>query len=208
MATPKLKADIREESGKTNSKKLRNEGLVPGVLYGHNKETREVQIKTNELQKVLSQYGYGTMVSLEIKDNIIPAIIKEVQNDIVTNNLLHIDLQQLSENEKVKLSVPIVLKGKRDVEDSSTIVQQQLMELEIQCLPKYIPNSITVDAIKVKSGDALTVGDLDIIKDENIEVLNETEEVIASLTSNTTMDEEVEESEENFYESDKSVLDI
>lgn len=206
MITKKLRAEMRMDTIDKNPKKLRSRGFIPGVLYGRNKDTRELQLKTKELQKLLAIQGYGAMVSLELDNEIIPAIIKEVQKGVIDSEILNIDFQQLSENEKIKISIPILLENKEKIEDAVTIIQQQLMELDIQCLPKYIPNNISLDVVSMQKGHALTVGDMDILKNENIEVLNDIVEVVASITS-TTKAVEAEEEDKPIYESEKSILD-
>ncbi|WP_026893623.1 50S ribosomal protein L25 [Clostridiisalibacter paucivorans] len=206
MAAPKLKANIREVNGTTNAKKLRNSGFTPAVLYSGGAETKNIELQTKVLNKVIQEHGNGAMVSIELGGSFLPAIIKEIQRDVVKEKLLHVDFQQLSENVKVKLTIPIVLENKEKVEDNTTIVQQQLMDIELQCLPKYIPSAIYVDANMLKKENSITIGNLDIFKDENIEVLNDEQEIIATLTY-ASMGES-EEEDESLYESDKSILDM
>lgn len=195
MPTPKVKAQLRENIGGNKVSKLRNQGFVPGVVYGHNKETREVKVEVSELRKLINRYGTGTMINIDLDGELVLALVKDVQKDMLKGHLLHVDFQQLSEDETVRLTVPITIEGKDKVEDNDTIVQQQVMELNIECLPKDIPSTIVVDAGVLKSGDALTVGDLDIAKNEDINVLDETGEVIASLTTASTIVELEEEDE-------------
>jgi len=207
MAIPKLKAEIRSSAGSRNSIKLRNEGFIPGVLYGHKKETKPIKVNKLELQKLLNRYGNTGTINLEIENNIVPVLIKEIQKHIIKDNVLHLDLQQLSEDKKVKLRVPIIIQGREKVETSTSVIEQQLMEVELQCLPKYIPQSIVVDVSELKFGEIVTVNDLDIAKDENYEILTELNEVVASLTASSKSEEPVEEKTVPIYESTKSILD-
>ncbi|SHH46842.1 large subunit ribosomal protein L25 [Caloranaerobacter azorensis DSM 13643] len=205
MAAPKLNVELRDGGGRRYSIKLRKNGFIPGVIYGHNKQTKSIKLKEIELSKVLNKFGSGSTVNLNLNGEVIPAIIKEVQKDIIKDNLLHIDFQQLSEDEEIKVFVPVVLVGKGKVENSTTIIQQQIMELEIRCLPKYIPSSIEVDVSNLKFGDSITVGDLNL--GENIEILHDEDEVIASLTANSKYEELEEDKDVPIYESNKSILD-
>ncbi|WP_069650444.1 50S ribosomal protein L25 [Caloranaerobacter ferrireducens] len=205
MAAPKLNVELRNGGGRRYSIKLRKDGFIPGVIYGHNKETRSIKLNEIETLKVLKRFGSGSTVNLNLNGEVIPAIIKEIQKDIIKDNLLHIDFQQLSEDEEIKVFVPIVLLGKGKVESSTTIIQQQIMELEIRCLPKYIPNSVEVDVSNLKFGDSITVGDLNL--GENIEILHDENEVIASLTANSKYEELEDDKDVPIYESDKSILD-
>ncbi|KGG80931.1 50S ribosomal protein L25 [Caloranaerobacter azorensis] len=205
MAAPKLNVELRDGGGRRYSIKLRKNGFIPGVIYGHNKQTKSIKLKEIELSKVLNKFGSGSTINLNLNGEVIPAIIKEVQKDIIKDNLLHIDFQQLSEDEEIKVFVPVVLVGKGKVENSTTIIQQQIMELEIRCLPKYIPSSIEVDVSNLKFGDSITVGDLNL--GENIEILHDEDEVIASLTANSKYEELEEDKDVPIYESNKSILD-
>lgn len=206
MATPKLKVEPRILNPKVKPHILRKRGFLPGVLYGRNKDTREFQIRTKELQSIISKHGYGAMVNLEIENKLIPAIIKEVQKETLSQEILNIDLQELSHDVKIKLIIPIVLEDKDRVENSNTIVEQQLKELNIQCFPKYITSSIIVNSSVLEDSNVLKVGDLEVINNKNIEVLNDVEEIVATLSRAT---KEIVEEEDNspIYASDKSILD-
>lgn len=206
MAIPNLKAELREGGGKGFAKKLRSDGFIPGVVYGHNKETRSIKIKKKEIERHISRYGRSKSLNVSLNGEIVPVIIKDLQRDLLKEMILHIDLQQLSENEKIKLSVPINLLGKDKVESSTTLLQQQLMNLDIQCLPKDIPDSITADVSELKPGEGLEVSNLDIYSNEKVEVLNEPGEIVALIIS-ANKEEIIEEDDTPIYESDKSILD-
>ncbi|MTI48799.1 50S ribosomal protein L25 [Sporosalibacterium faouarense] len=206
MSIPKLKVELREGNGKRSANKLRREGFVPAVIYGHNKETKTIKVNNNELEKILKRHGHSGTINIELEKEQVSAIIKEIQKGVVKEGVLHVDFQQLSAGEKIKMAIPINLVGKEKVETSSTIVQQQISELEIQCLPKDIPQSITADVSNLEVGKSLEVGDLEIAKDDNIEILNEESEIVASLTS-ATREEVEEEVESPIYETEKSILE-
>lgn len=208
MGAPKLMVDLRDNSGKNYAVRLRKDNLVPGVMYGREKETKLLKVNKFELQKFINRYGYSSSLNLELDGKTIPAIIKEVQMDTIKDEFLHVDFQQLTAGEKIKISIPIVLIGKEKIEDRTAIIQQQLDELEIQCLPQDIPQAISLNVSSMKFGEALTVGDLDVAKDEKIEILNELTETIVSLTAANRAEKTDEEEEEvSIYESEKSILE-
>ena len=206
MAVPKLKAEVRNEAGRRHSIRLRNEGFVPGVIYSQGKETKPIKINKNELQKMLNRYGDTGTIDVDLEGKTISVLIKEIQRHVLHNSVLHLDLQQLSDDKKVKLRVPIVIQGRENVETSTSVVEQQLMEVEIQCLPKFIPQHAIVDVSNLEYGNSILLSELDISNDENIEVLSDADEVVVSLTSTSKMEETVEK-EVPIYESDKSILD-
>ncbi|RKD28816.1 50S ribosomal protein L25 [Thermohalobacter berrensis] len=207
MGIPKLKAELRENGGKAYSKKLRKEGFLPGVIYGHNKETRPLKVKIANLKKILNRYGIGTTVNIELEGEVVPAIIKEVQDAIVKDDLVHVDFQQLSANEKIRVHVPIILLGKDKAGSSTSTIQQQLTKLEMQCFPKYIPQNVTVDVSNLEEGESITIEDLDIYNNENIHIMHEPKEIVASLTSTSREEKEEEKEEVSFFESTTSILD-
>ncbi|WP_160196774.1 50S ribosomal protein L25 [Senegalia massiliensis] len=205
MATRKLKAKLREEVGTGKSHELRREGYMPGVLYGRNKETKNIAFNTKQLQKIVSEEGYGALVTLEIDGNNTAAILKDVQKEIVKDDFLHADFQELSENEEIRLTIPLYLENREAAEDNDTIVQLQLSEIDIECLPKYIVGHVNIDAKKLKDSPSITIGDLDL---EGVNILHDDEEVIASLTyASKPEEDEEDESEGPIYEDEKSALE-
>ncbi|WP_352420345.1 50S ribosomal protein L25 [Proteiniborus sp.] len=207
MVAPKLKAEVRNNAGRRNCNKLRASGYVPGVIYGHGEDTKAIKLDKQELNKILSKHGSTGTIELEIASELVPVLIKEVQRDPIKDFVLHADFQKLSADKKVRVRIPIAIQGRELVETrTSGVVEQQLMEVELQCLPRYIPQYITVDASNLEFGDIIKLSDLDIAKDENYEIFTELDEVIVSLTA-SSKHEEVEEKEVPIYESEKSILD-
>lgn len=205
MSKVKLTALPRNTAGRLQAIKLRNEGFIPGVMYGTNKETQSIKINGRDLKRYLSSHGQSGATSIELDGQIVPVIIKEVQRDIIKEDILHIDLQQLSDDQKIRIQVPVILTGKEKI-DNSSVIEQQLIELDVQCLPKHIPQSITVDISDLDVGEYVTIGDLAIASDENVEVLGELSQIVASLAA-ATRDVEPEETIAPIYESTRSILD-
>lgn len=185
MAVPVLNIEAREATGKSNARKARREGRVPAVIYSRGQDTKKVYVRENEAERVLSHYGISSRVSLDFEGEKSFAIIKEIQRDPVKNTLMHVDLQNLNENEKIRLVVPIHLLNRELVETSTEIVQMQLDEVEIQTYPKYLPERVEIDASLLKKKDNINIGDLNIANDENIEILQSRDSIIATLVNAT-----------------------
>lgn len=181
MATPMLKAETREATGKNKVSKERRNGTVPAVVYARGKDTQSIYLNAKEMEKIISQYGMSTKIGLDLNGEKTYTIIKEVQRNTLKSNLLHIDLQTLNENEKIKMTMPIYIMNKEKVESSSEILQVQLGEVEIQTYPKYLPDKVEVDAIKLKEQDNLTLADLNIAGNKNIEILDDVNSVVATI---------------------------
>ncbi|WIV12325.1 50S ribosomal protein L25 [Proteiniborus sp. MB09-C3] len=207
MKEAKLKAEIRNNAGRRNCSKLRAEGYIPGVIYSQGEDTQSIKLENKELNRIINRYGSTGTIDLEIADEITPVLIKEVQRHPIKDIVLHVDFQKLSADKKVRLRIPVAVQGRESVEvRTSGVIEQQLMEVELQCLPKFIPQYVTVDVSNLEFGDVIKLSDLDISKDENYEIFTELDEVIVSLTA-SSKHEEVEEKEVPIYESEKSILD-
>ncbi len=189
MATPQIQAFKREMVGKNSVAKERKKGKVPAVVYSKGKDTQLIYLKERELEKLLSQYGTSLRLGLNFQDVTTFAIIKEIQRDNLKNQLLHLDLQTLNENEKIRLSLPIHLINKEKVENNDQILQVQLSEIEIQTYPKYIPERVEVDAKLLLEKDHITVSDLALCADKNIEVLEDKQGIIAFLIYTTKVEQ-------------------
>ncbi len=136
----------------------------------------------------------STLIDLELDGNVSPVLIKEVQTHPFKNQFLHVDFQQLNMDEKVKLTIPITLLGRDDIAIQPSILIQQLDELEIECLPGNIPQSIEVDVSNIDFTTPVFISDLDIFGNEDVTIFREADDVIASLIE-PTMEEELEEIE-------------
>ena len=121
-------------------------------------------------------------------------LIKDYQTHPYKNQFLHIDFQAINQNETIRVNVPIVLLGREDLKIDQAVLVQNLDTIDVECLPKYIPQTAEVDITEIEIGDSKTVADLDIFGDENITVLAEEDEVICSLQE--ANEEELPEDEE------------
>lgn len=188
MNLPVLKVVLRERSKKGGLKGVRREGFVPGTVYGHNKASRNVSFDKRELEKTLSKYGVGSSIALKTDEGFKHALVKDIQRHVTKHHVLHIDFQELTDNEKVRVRIPLHLINRSAVESSTNVLQQQLVDLEILTYPKYLPQVIDVDISAIDLGAPLKVMDLDICNNENIEVINDGEDIVALLTTATKVE--------------------
>ncbi|WP_026478091.1 50S ribosomal protein L25 [Alkaliphilus transvaalensis] len=193
MATPLLEIYERETVGKNCVAKERRQGKVPAIVYSKGNETKLVFLPEREFEKILSKYGSSTRLALNLEGNKTFAVIKEIQRDTLKHNLLHVDLQTLNENQKIKLTLPIHLINKESVESNSEIIQSHYNEIDINTYPKYIPDRIEADAKLLKSKSSITVGDLNIAKNDNIELGLDLSTAIANLVYVGKKEEPLEE---------------
>lgn len=194
MADLVLNANNREATGKNKVNKLRNEDIVPGVVYAKGEDNLNVQVTSRDFDKVLRQAGTSTIITLDVDGENKDVLIKDYQTHPYKNQFLHIDFQAINQNETIRVNVPIVLLGREDLKIDQAVLVQNLDTIDVECLPKYIPQTAEVDITEIEIGDSKTVADLDIFGDENITVLAEEDEVICSLQE--ASEEELPEDEE------------
>lgn len=197
MKKPKLKVELRDNTGKESSKKYRREGIVPGVLYSpHDKENLVLKVKNDELLKLLSAKSHK-LIDLEINDGKEKikrlAVIKDLQYNSLKRQIVHVDFYGVTLKEKLTLEVDIELIGEPIGVEEGGILQVELRKIEIECLPSQVPGSLKVDLSNLKVGDHISVGDMGI--PEGVEVLTELDRVVAAVVLPTKIEEVVEEEE-------------
>ena len=182
MEAPILRALRRNRSGKGVARKIRAQGMIPGVLYGGG-ENIPLTLQPQELLKILTS-GENTIFQLEIDGELggdRQAIVRDLQRDPLRETLLHADLYRISMDVEITVSVPIVLQGmSREVSDVGGMINQLLHEIEIQCLPSLIPHELTIDVAHLGIGEVLHVRDLPVL--QGIQVLAASDEVVASVS--------------------------
>lgn len=197
MAELVLQAQNREANGKNKVNKLRNEELIPGVVYGKDEENINVQFSSRDFEIILRQAGTSTIISLDIDGDKKDVLIKDFQIHSFKNQYLHVDFQAINQNEKIRVTVPVVLVGRDDIRVEPSVLVQNIDEIEVECLPKYIPQTAEIEVSDLEIGENKTVADFDIAKDENITILAEEDEVVCSLqeVNEEELPEEGEEQE-------------
>lgn len=183
-----LKAKDRIIFGK-KVQKLRNEGWIPAHVYGNIKEVEHVSIDGANFAKVFKQAGETGLVDLKIGDDRSrPVLIKEIDVNPTTDQILHIGFYSVNLKEKVTVPVPIVLigEGPESVKMGETVVLQTLSEVQVEALPTDLIENIEVNIESLKEiGDAITVADLSYNR-ELLTILAEPEEVVVKLDNAVT----------------------
>jgi large subunit ribosomal protein L25 len=185
-----LRARPREQSGKEYARKLRRNGFVPAVLYGPETETQHLEVETKTfLTLVRGGLGENVIVNLLLDDTEKgkrKVLVREVQRDPVTGDVLHVDFHQISLTKKLTIEIPIHLIGTPEGVNDGGIMQHALRELEIECLPTAIPEKIEVDVSHLKIGDTIHVADVTL---ENAEILSDSKSSIVSVVPPTVFKE-------------------
>lgn len=151
-------AKPRAELGSRANKRLRDQGLVPGVIYGHKEAVVPVTLPKKEIAGHLNHGAHLFSVSLDGKSENV--LVKEVQYDHLGIEILHVDFARVSLDEKVEVTVPLELKGTPAGEAEGGVLQQIVSELEIECLVTDIPNAIVHNVSDMKVDDVLHIKEL------------------------------------------------
>lgn len=176
-----IKAEKRIVKGKKVGA-IRRAGLLPGVIYGRHIEALPIQMDQKIATTTIGKLTSSSLVTLDVEGEKHTAIVRDRQRDVIYGNLLHIDFLAISMTEKLRTTVAIELVGVAPISKNTDIVIVQSMnELEIECLPQYLPERIEVDVTGLEIvEDVIYVKDLNL--GENIEVLTDAEDVIVSIT--------------------------
>lgn len=191
----KLNAQIRDVKGTGASRQLRRENIVPAQLYQRDKENVNLQVVAKELDKIIAEAGTSTIISLVIDGEDHKVLIRDYQRHPYKNQYLHVDFLGVNLDEKLRVSVPVVLLNRDDIYVQPSVLMQHLEEIEIEALPMDIPSQAELDVQTMEYDDTFYVKDLELVNDDKIEVLTDLEEAIVTLTEpeEEDLDEEVED---------------
>jgi large subunit ribosomal protein L25 len=182
MKQLELRAQTRTLFGR-KAKRLRREGLIPATLYGPKTEALSLQVPERELMTILDQAGTNRLIALMVDGGDKPRRIlaRDVQRDVVTQSLLHVDLYEVVMTEKITADIPIALIGESPgVTNKQGLLVRGLDSIQAHCLPDRLSESIEVDISVLEERDqAILVQDL--VVGEGIEILTNPEEVVVQL---------------------------
>ena len=179
-----LKAMPRTENGKGSNRKLRATGRVPAVVYGHNEKTRSVSLDAHELEVLFHRISVeNTVIRLAIdgEKGEVQALVREVQSHAYRGSVVHVDFLQLHAGEMVDVEIPVHLIGVPAGVKLGGVMDHQIHELPIRCLPASIPESIDVVVSALEMGDTIHVSDLPI--PEGVEVEMDGDRVVCSIVT-------------------------
>lgn len=186
----KLTAQSRAVSGRNAVKKIKAEGFVPAVIYGAKQQPLNLQVAARDIAMVLSHASSeNILVDLEIKDGSSSvnrlALIHEIQHHPVGRQILHVDFQAVSATETLTAHIPVEPEGEPvGVKTHGGLLEQSLHELEVECLPKDMPDVIRVDVSALNIEDSLHVRDIKLpagvtaLADEDLTVFHVSEAVV------------------------------
>jgi len=211
----KLIAKLRQETGRHN-KVIREQKMIPAVLYGHKVKNLNLVVKEQEFDKIYKQAGESTLIKVNIKadgdekekERIV--LIYKTEKDAVSDKIIHIDFYQVKMDKEISIEIPLVFINKSDaVEADKGVLIKNIQVVEVEALPQDLPSEIEVDISALKTfDDNIYIKDLKI--PEKSKIKNNPEDSVASVIPPRTTEEletleeaPVEKTEEVESDSDK-----
>jgi large subunit ribosomal protein L25 len=183
MGAVQISAEMRVAGNKGHARRVRMGKNIPAILYGAGEESVPVALHGHTFEQMLRHISSGSQIlELTIAGRAgapLPVLIKEVQRHPIDQKILHVDLQHISMTQRVRVRVPIHLEGTALGVKEGGIVEHFLRELDIECLPGEIPESILVDIAALIRGDSIHVRDLPV--PASIHVHDSADRVVVSV---------------------------
>jgi large subunit ribosomal protein L25 len=170
-----LNAETRSDQGKGASRRLRHAGKVPAVIYGGHADARNVSLEHHRLLQLIdNEKFYSSIISVSVGAEKQAVIVKDVQMHPAKVAVLHLDLQRVSENEKIRLHLPIHFKGEAvapGVKTQGGVVSHMMADVEVTCLPKDLPEYLEVDMSAMKLNETIFLADVKLPQGVTISAL-------------------------------------
>lgn len=174
LETTLLKAAVRKGVGTTHAAKLRKEGQVPAIVYGHKQEPVAISLSLHEFNR---QFDQGNrLLDVEIENKQEKLLIKDLQYDYLGKQIIHIDLMRVDLTETIRVTVPLEFKGTSKGSTEGGILDEHLNSLEIECLVSDIPEVIEASVKELGVGDILHAGEIEL--PANVKLVTDTEALV------------------------------
>ena len=186
MAEVKLGARLRTNTRRSYSHFLRDKGRIPAVVYGKGIREQAIELDVRDLESIIRKKGRNALIDLEIqgesdKNDKHIVMIKELQRDSIRREIVHADLCKVSLENKIRTVIPIILKGEAARKPDGGTVQTGARELEIECRPDKVPDSVVLDISGLNIGQHLSVEDIPVSGEYSI--LTESDKVLVSVAA-------------------------
>ncbi|MCX7872606.1 MAG: 50S ribosomal protein L25 [Verrucomicrobiae bacterium] len=193
MKSVELKAYPRTLVKRNGVKKIYTQGRVPAIIYGRHIKPQNLEVNSKEIEDLVHHSASeNILVDLHIEGDQNPkrlVLVKEVQHHPLTRKILHVDFNEVSETEKVTVVVPIETVGEAvGVKTGGGILEHVLHRVKVRCLPKDIPEFITIDVSNLEVGKAIHIGDIQ--PPQGVEILGEKSVVVVAVAAPITEEQE------------------
>jgi len=188
---------IIKRDTKVSTKQLQADGIVPGVLYGPKVDSLPISIDAAELLRVWKETGESSIIVAKEGDDSHDVLVHDMQFDPVNGDIRHVDLYAIERGKKITVHVPLTFIGEAPGEKAGGVVIKTLQEIEIESMPRDLPQHIDIDISSLEIGGKIDASDIPAI--EGVEILANDDETIISI---------VEAKEEEIPEEAPSIDDI
>lgn len=192
-----IRGHKRAINTKNSVKELRKDGFVPGVLYG--KKVGNIPISVKE--KDMTRMGGSQVIEISLPQKKYPAVIKEIQTHPITGDVQHVDFQQVDMSKEIRSEVLVHVIGEAIGVKKGGALQYGERRVEVEALPKDLPENFEIDISNMDIGDKFTVQNLQDIT--QLKITSDMEGILAQIVVNRQMDEEIEDTEEIIVPADK-----
>ena len=197
MSEVTIRVEPRDGTGKGHSRKLREAGWIPAVVYGGDKEPITIQVERSTFLDLLRETGSENAVfllELAGTGKQRHTMIRQIDADPVTRRVIHVDFQRVTMDQVVRVEVPIELEGvPQGVKNQGGVTDFIMREVGVECLPGAIPQHLTLDISALEIGDHLELGDIEL--PEGVELTEELDRVVVSIGAPRLEEDEEEEEE-------------
>jgi len=183
-----LKATPRSELGTRKVRRLRAQGLIPGIIYGHGQDTQSITLDRHDVDLAILHGARLLEIELDRKKQNV--LLKEVQYDTFGQEVLHVDMARVSLDERVEVTVPVVLRGIPAGVNEGGTLQQTMAEVRIECVVTAIPEEIRISVAAMQVNDSLHARDLPL--PEGAVLSDDPDTVVCSVTVLVEVEEKVE----------------
>ena len=181
MSEYSIVAEERSGTGKGANRRLRATGRIPAIVYGRGKAARQLTVDPIPLAKMLksAHSGINTLIDLKVGGSETVVLVREIQRDPVSGSWIHADLYEVDLQQTIEVRVPLHIVGKPAGVENGGILDHPLREVEVECLPRAIPDKVEVDVSALEVGDSIHVRDL--VLPEGAKMLSDPDLAVASV---------------------------
>ena len=172
-----LQAKNRQKYGSAESRRLRRNGRIPAVIYGRAGKSYSIDLDSVEFQKNTKGISESTIVKVEVEDKSFEAFVKATHRNIIDGNILHIDFYEVESGVALRAKVSLILQGNPIGVREGGMLETPAHEIEIECLPKDLPERIEIDISGLKANQSLHVRDIPLA--QGIRLLSNPDQVVA-----------------------------
>ncbi len=178
--------------------RLRREGKIPAVIYGHNKPVH-LSVSATEFDSKFHIISENTLITITVDGKEYEVLVKDSQENVIKGKITHIDFFEVERGKVLKTRIPVILTGTSVGVKEGGLLEQHLHEIDIECLPKDIPANVVIDITELQLGESIHISDLK--QSDEVKILNSMDQSVVGVTTvkaeeEPETDEELEEGEE------------